>query len=63
LSEGARRIIKAKDGNLPVPGLPLDDSVSVTVQLLRNDSSTCFESILPGPGLRNTGDQFKDKIP
>jgi hypothetical protein len=56
-------VVKGKDGNLPVPSLPLDDSVSVTVQLLRSDSATCFEAVYPGPGIKNVSDQFKDKTP
>jgi hypothetical protein len=59
----SRVILKAQDGNLPIPTLPLDDSTAVTVQLLRNDSSNCWESVLAGPGIKNVSDQFRDKIP
>jgi hypothetical protein len=61
-------VLKGKDGNLPIPALPLDDSVSVTAQLHRADGPQCWQAVYPGPGITNTfapgsGGQFKDKIP
>jgi hypothetical protein len=69
LSAGKSKIIlKGKDGNLPIPTLPLDDSVSVTTQLKRVGSPMCWQAVYPGPGITNSfnvgsGGQFKDKIP
>jgi hypothetical protein len=60
----SKAIVKAKDGNLPVPGLALDASTAVTVQLLRNDAaSPCWEGVYPGPAVVNSTTKYKDKVP
>jgi hypothetical protein len=56
-------IFKGKDGNLPLPALPLDDSTSVTVQFHRADSSSCWETVFTGPAKKNTATLFKGKTP
>jgi hypothetical protein len=60
----SKAIVKAKDGNLPIPGLALDASTAVTVQLLRNDAaSPCWEGVYPGPATVNSTTKYKDKVP
>jgi hypothetical protein len=56
-------IVKAKDGAIDMPGLALDDSSSVTVQVRRSGGANCWETVLPGPGDINDPDMFKDQIP
>jgi hypothetical protein len=57
-------LIKGKDGNLPTPGLPLDDSVAVTVQLQRSDAATpCWESVFPAAAtIKSSPGQYKAKF-
>lgn len=57
-------VVKAKDGNLPALGLPLDTSTAVTVQLHRSDAATpCWEAVYPGAAVANDPAQFKAKFP
>ena len=35
----------------------------VTVQLLKSDGGVCWQSVFPAPAGKNSGGQFKDKIP
>jgi hypothetical protein len=56
--------ILGKDGNLPVPGLPLDMSGAVVVQLSNSDNSNCWqESFTPSNVIKNTNGLFKAKTP
>jgi hypothetical protein len=60
----SKAIVKAKDGNLPIPGLALDASGAVTIQLVRNDAATpCWEAIYPGPAVVNSTTKYKDTVP
>lgn len=59
----SKALVKAKDGNLPIPALPLDDTSAVTVQLVRTDTtSPCFETVFNGPAKKNTETKFKAKF-
>ena len=51
------------DLTLPAPVSPeqlLAQDVALTVQLLRDDSSICWESVFTAPAQRNNATQFKD---
>ena len=56
-------LVKAKGGNIDMPGLPLNDSTNVTVQVRRSDDAACWQSVFPGPGGPSTAALFKDKFP
>lgn len=55
-------LVKGKGGNLPQPTLPFSQSINVTVQLLRNDSSQCWETVFVPQATKSSGTQFKDKF-
>lgn len=55
-------LVKGKGGNLPQPALAFTQSLNVTVQLLRNDDSQCWETVFTPPATKTSGTQFKDKF-
>jgi hypothetical protein len=55
-------LVKGKGGNLPQPALAFTQSSNVTVQLLRNDASQCWETVFLPPAATSSGTQFKDKF-
>jgi hypothetical protein len=61
----ARAMVLAKDGNLPVPELPLDTGGDVIVQLSNsNPGGNCWEEhFTPANVTRNTNELFKAKTP
>jgi hypothetical protein len=60
----AKAMILGKDGNLPVPELPLDTSADVIVQLSNSDNSNCWEQWFPPANItKNTNGLFKAKTP
>ena len=63
-ADGKSKIsVKAKGGNIQMPGLPLNDSTNVTVQVVRGDNSACWQTVFPGPGNKNDTGGFSDKFP
>jgi sugar lactone lactonase YvrE len=59
--EGAAKItLKAKGSALQMPGLPLAESPSVTVQL-RNDEGNCWDADFTSPAVVSGQYQFRDK--
>lgn len=58
-------MVLGKDGNLPVPEIPLDISSDVVAQLSHSDPiGSCWqESFTPGNISKNTNGLFKAKTP
>ncbi len=58
-------LIQGKDGNLPLPMLPLDPNGPVIAQLSSSDpNAPCYEeSFLPSNVIKNEAKQFKAKTP
>ena len=61
----SKAMILGRDGNLPVPGLPLDMGGAVVVQLSNSDpNGNCWEeSFTPANISKNTNGLFKAKTP
>lgn len=55
-------LVKGKGGNLPPAALMFSQTIDVTVQLLRNDDSQCWEAVFAPPAVKTSGTQFKDKF-
>jgi hypothetical protein len=60
----ARAMVQGKDGNLPLPSLPLDASANIISQLHNSDNTTCWEATFaPGAEIKNTAEMYKAKTP
>jgi cysteine-rich repeat protein len=63
-TSNAKAMVLGRDGNLPLPGLPLDISGAVVVQLSNSDNSNCWEERFPPANVsKNTNQLFKAKTP
>ena len=63
-TEGRASItISGKGDRLRMPTLPLKQDTKVTVQLVNSDGAVCWETVLPGPAIKNTTELFKDRLP
>jgi hypothetical protein len=60
----SKAAVLGKDGNLPLPVLPLDPSGDVIVQLSNTDNANCWEERFPPASvIKTTGELFKSKTP
>jgi cysteine-rich repeat protein len=58
----AKAMVLGKDGNLPVPSLPLDMSSGVITQLSNSDNANCWEATFSST-IQNDPPMFKAKTP
>jgi cysteine-rich repeat protein len=60
----SKAMILGRDGNLPLPELPLDISAEMTAQLSNSDNGNCWEErFTPENVTKNTNGLFKAKTP